>query len=214
MKKIMGIVVACLSIGFALDICAEKVIDDGDYEEIVIRRRVKKKKRKPEAKPKGVVTNSIEVVTNTAGVTTSAKVAATNIVPVTVKAPEPPPPPEPPVEDAAEPRRLVRYFCKCWKDEDYERLWWAMTPEYRKNTPFKKFSKLFKDNKEINGGVIDENIVVDDVQLDDGGIQVTVDLSYKFKRVGVRRVKAVVEKKGTVYRIRESGIIPLDMDDL
>ena len=39
----------------------------------------------------------------------------------------------------------------------------------------------------------DENIVLDDVELGDGGIQVTVDLRYRFKRVGVKRVKAVVE---------------------
>lgn len=127
---------------------------------------------------------------------------------------EPPPPPEPSAEDAAEPRRLVRYFCKCWKDGDYERLWWAMTPQYRKKHPLKKFSKLFTEDKENNGGIVDENIILDDVELGDGGIQVTVDLRYRFKRVGVKRVKAIVEKNGPAYRMRESGIIPLDLDDL
>ena len=30
---------------------------------------------------------------------------------------EPQPPPEPSVSDASDPRRLIRYFCKMWKEE-------------------------------------------------------------------------------------------------
>ncbi|MBO4618797.1 MAG: hypothetical protein IKS83_09765 [Victivallales bacterium] len=125
-----------------------------------------------------------------------------------------PQPPEPPALDAAEPRRLVRYFCKAWKDGDYVRMYWAMTPQYRQKMTVEKFVKRFQADKEYNGGIVDENIVVDDVQLDNGRIQVTVDLRYKFRRVGIRRVKAIVEKQGGVYRLCDSGIIPLDMDDL
>ena len=29
--------------------------------------------------------------------------------------------PPPPVKDASEPKRLVRYFCRVWKDEDFKR---------------------------------------------------------------------------------------------
>ena len=121
---------------------------------------------------------------------------------------------EPSVEDAAEPRRLVRYFCKLWKDEDYERMWWVMTPAYRRGTSLEKFVKLFADDRERTGGIVDENIVTDDVERADGTVLVHVDLRYRFKRVGVRRLKAVFEKKKNLYRLRESGIIPLDLDDL
>ena len=158
--------------------------EDDEDDEIVIRR---KKKKKPAPAP---------------------------VVVAPVAVPQPPPPPEPSAEDAAEPRRLVRYFCKVWKDEDYERMWWAMTPAYRKQTKLKKFTKLFTDDKEMNGGLVDENILVSDAALPDGTVQVTVDLRYKFKRVGVRRVKAVLEKKGPQYRLCESSIIPLDLSDL
>ena len=128
--------------------------------------------------------------------------------------PPPPPPPEPSVEDAAEPRRLVRYFCKLWKDEDYERMWWAMTPAYRRETTLEKFAKLFADDRERNGGIVDENIVTDDVERADGTVLVHVDVRYRFKRVGVHRLKAVLEKKKNLYRLRASGLIPLDLDDL
>ncbi len=184
---------AALAADAATSALAPSAADDGEWvEEVVIRRR--------RVAPKPVAAqDAVKVAPAVAG---------------EAKKDEPPPPPEPSAEDAAEPRRLVRYFCKCWKDEDYERLWWAMTPQYRKKNPYKKFSKLFEEDKENNGGIVDENIVLDDVELGDGGIQVTVDLRYRFKRVGVKRVKAVVEKKGPAYRMRGSGIIPLDLDDL
>ena len=168
---------------------------DDEWEEEIVTTVVRKKRKKD------APAQTLQTV--------QPEAPATNGVP-----PPPPPPPEPPDADAAEPRRLVRYFCKCWKDEDYNRLWWAMTPQYRKNTPFRKFAKFFAEDKESNGGLVDENIVLSDVELDDGGVQVTVDLRYRFKRVPVKRVKAVVEKKGTVYRVRESGLIPIDLDDL
>ena len=127
--------------------------------------------------------------------------------------PEPPPPPEPPATDAADPRRLVRYFCRMWKDEDYEAMWWAMTPKYRNAVSLEKFTALFEDDAERTGGLKDENIVLDDV---DEGKQyiVTVDLRFNFVRARDRRVKAVLEKTRQGYRIKESGILPVDLNDL
>lgn len=126
---------------------------------------------------------------------------------------EPPPPPEPPAADAADPRRLVRYFCRMWKDEEYEAMWWAMTPKYRKSVSLEKFRSLFEADAEQNGGLKDENIVLDDV--DEGKeYVVTVDLRFNFVRARDRRVKAVLEKTKQGYRVKASGIIPLDLNDL
>lgn len=126
---------------------------------------------------------------------------------------EPPPPPEPPEADAADPRRLVRYFCRMWKDEEYEAMWWAMTPKYRKATPLEKFAALFESDAERTGGLKDENIVLDDV--DEGKeYVVTVDLRFNFVRARDRRVKAVLEKTKQGYRVKNSGIIPIDLNDL
>lgn len=127
--------------------------------------------------------------------------------------PPPPPPPEPPATDAADPRRLVRYFCRMWKDEEYEAMWWAMTPKYRNAVSLEKFTALFEDDAERTGGLKDENIVLDDV---DEGKQyiVTVDLRFNFVRARDRRVKAVLEKTRQGYRIKESGILPVDLNDL
>lgn len=127
---------------------------------------------------------------------------------------EPPPPPEPTVTTSADPRKLVRYFCRQWKDENYEAMWWAMTPKYRKSVSLKKFISLFEADAERTGGLKDENITMPDV--DEGKLcTVTVDLMFAFARAKGRRVKAVLEKNPkTGYRIRESGIIPLDFDNL
>ncbi len=162
--------------------------DDDEYEEIVIRR--KKKKAAP-------------VVQAVAPVTAPA---------VTPKADEPPPP-EPPAAEAAEPRRLVRYFCKAWKDEDWERLWWAMEPSYRKSVPLKKFKKIFEDDAEGTGGLKDENILEEGKTNTGEGVR--VELIFKFPRAKHRLVMAEVRRvPGGGFRVAKSPIIPLDFDDL
>lgn len=164
--------------------------DDDEYEEIVIRR---KKKKAPSAP--------------------AVAVPVAPAVSLESKSDEPPPPPEPPATEAAEPRRLVRYFCKAWKDEDWERLWWAMEPPYRKSVPLKKFKKIFEDDAEGTGGLKDENI------LEEGktniGEGVRVELIFKFPRAKHRLVMAEVRRvPGGGFRVVKSPIIPVDFDDL
>lgn len=164
--------------------------DDDEYEEIVIRR--KKKKAAPVAQ---------------AVVPVAAPVVATP------KADEPPPPPEPPAAEAAEPRRLVRYFCKAWKDEDWERLWWAMEPSYRKSVSLKKFKKIFADDAEGTGGLKDENILAEGKTNTGEGVR--VELIFKFPRAKHRLVMAEVRRvPGGGFRVAKSPIIPVDFDDL
>jgi hypothetical protein len=129
------------------------------------------------------------------------------------KTKEPPPPPEPPAAEAAEPKRLVRYFCKLWKDEDYEKMWWAMDPAYRKEKRLEAFVKLFEDDKNSNGGLADENIGADEAQkaVD---VELNVTLTYRSKRAKPRHVVAAVRKTVKGYRIVQSGLLPVDLDDL
>ena len=120
--------------------------DDDEWEEVVVKRRKKR--------------TTVAPAPAAAAVVVVAPVAAPTVIEEEeVVSDEPPPPPEPPAADAAEPRRLVRYFCKAWKDKDYERLWWAMSPEYRSEVSLKKFKKLFVSDAELNGGLVDENIL-------------------------------------------------------
>ena len=196
--------------------------DDDEYEEVVVRRK-KKKKKSPAAaeqpQPAAPAAAPVAVVP-----------AATVIVPAVVAVPavatpaapaakeeaddEPPPPPEPPAADAAEPRRLVRYFCKAWKDKDYERLWWAMSPQYRKKVSLKKLTKLFESDAELNGGLLDENIL-GTAKTKDGNEGVRLELIFKFPRAKHRLVMAVAERQpGGAFRIVDSPFIPQDLDDL
>lgn len=208
--------VGCLLVnvtGFA----ASAPADDDEYEEVVVRRKKKKKspavaeQLQPAAAPVAVVPATTTVIVTVPAVTTaeapaepSAKAEAKD---------EPPPPPEPPAADAAEPRRLVRYFCKAWKDEDWERLWWAMTPKFRKKVSLKKFKARFTDDAEQNGGLKDENIA--EVSKTNSGVAVKVELLFKFENAKPRVVNAVVERiVGGQYRVTDSAILPVDLDDL
>lgn len=199
--------------------------DDDEYEEVVVRRK-KKRPAKPEAPAAATVAPAAPVivpadsVTVPAAVVVPAVVAIPQAVPATPAVPaveekpeEPPPPPEPPAADAAEPRRLVRYFCKAWKDEEWERLWWAMTPKFRKKVSLETFKTRFTDDAELNGGLKDENIA--DVSKTNSGVAVKVELLFKFENAKPRVVNAVVERiVGGQYRVSDSAIIPVDLNDL
>ena len=126
------------------------------------------------------------------------------------KKPEYPPPP---AKDASEPKRLVRYFCKAWKDEDFKRMYGAMEPKYRKSTTYDKFKKLFEDDAEANDGLSDENISGGEEESG-AAVQLSVSLLFKNKRVKQRSVKALVIKTPDGFRLKSSPIIPLDLDDL
>ena len=215
MKPWMLIVCAICLCVWTDCLAANTAADDDEYEEVVIRR-----KKKRSTKPSPAVAEPA-VVTPAPAVMIPAVVAVPVATPVvsTAKAvepdaDEPPPPPEPPAAEAAEPRRLVRYFCKAWKDKDYERLWWAMSPEYRKKVSLKKFRKLFKADAEMNGGLLDENII-ETAKTRNGNEGVKLELIFKFPKAKHRFVMAVAERQpGGAFRIVDSPFIPQDLDDL
>ncbi len=194
--------------------------DDDEYEEVVVRRK-KKRPAKPEAPASTTATPPTSIVVP-AAVVVPTVVAIPQAVPATPAVPaveeekpeEPPPPPEPPAADAAEPRRLVRYFCKAWKDKDYERLWWAMSSDYRDKVSLAKFRKLFVSDAETNGGLLDENIL-ETAKTKDGNEGVKVELIFKFPRAQHRFVMAIAERQsGGQFRLVDSPIIPIDLDDI
>lgn len=223
MKSLMLVALSSVFIGTTA--FAETDIDDDDeYEEVVVRR---KKKKTAEKKSADNSTAAAAAATVTPTVPVMPAVVAVPVVvpavvaPATPAAPaaeekpdEPPPPPEPPAADAAEPRRLVRYFCKAWKDKDYERLWWAMSPKYRKKVTLKKFKKIFESDAELNGGLLDENII-ETAKTKDGNEGVKVELIFKFPKAQHRFVMATAERQpGGAFRIVDSPFIPQDLDDL
>ena len=199
----------------ATDCCMVAVAaDDDEYEEVVVRRKKKSSKKVLSADAVPAATPVAAAVVVPAVVTVPVAVPA---VPAATAADdaddEPPPPPEPSAADAAEPRRLVRYFCKAWKDQEWERMWWAMNPQYRKKVSLKKFKKLFVDDAEGNGGLMDENVIEEGKT--NAGVGVKVELIFTFKNAKHRVVKAEVQRvPGGQYRLVDSPIIPMDMDDL
>lgn len=226
MKKWLLLAFACCLFadvtGFAANAPAD---EDDEYEEVVVRRKKKKSKGQSKKQPLAVVAPVETPVVAPVAVAPAAAVVVPAVVAVPVSTPtvpaapvvtaddEPPPPPEPPAADAAEPRRLVRYFCKAWKDEDWERLWWAMTPKFRKEVPLKTFKTRFTDDAEQNGGLKDENIV--EVSKTNSGVAVKVELLFKFENAKPRIVNAVVERiVGGQYRVTDSAILPVDLNDL
>ena len=207
---------SCLSV-WTDCFAAATVADDDEYEEVVVRRKKKRKTVPPQevevAAPVSVVPSAAVIVPAVVAVpvVAPAEPSAPKIVP---EPDEPPPPPEPPATEAAEPRRLVRYFCKAWKDKDYERLWWAMSPQYRKKVSLKKLRKIFESDAEMNGGLLDENII-ETAKTRDGNEGVKVELIFKFPRAKHRFVMAVAERQpGGAFRIVDSPFIPQDLDDL
>ena len=213
-KWLLLAVMACMVV---VEPCfAGNMDDDDEYEEVVVRR---KKKKNAKAAPVETASESVAAPSFIvpAVVSVPVAVAATpSAIPAMAESDdeEPPPPPEPPAADAAEPRRLVRYFCKAWKDKDYERLWWAMSSDYRDKVSLKEFKKLFVSDAETNGGLMDENIL-ETFKTRDGNEGVKVELIFKFPRAQHRIVTAVAERQpGGQFRLVDSPFIPIDLDDI
>jgi len=92
-------------------------------------------------------------------------------------------------------------------------MYYSMTPAYRKKTTLEKFTALFEADAGINGGLDDENILSEEPGHRLGHV-FAVDLKFKFNRAKNRVVQVILEKTKEGYRIKECGLIPLDMDDL
>ena len=119
----------------------------------------------------------------------------------------------PPPEESSDPILLVHYFCRMWKGCDYERMWWAMSPEYRLQVQKKEFVKVFVADKDRNGGLDDGNIE-GGATYNRKGATMSVKLSFAFEGASARKAKvhAVQTKDG--WRIGDSGIIPVNLDRL
>lgn len=121
--------------------------------------------------------------------------------------------PEPPATDASEPHRIVRYFCRAWKDEDYKAMYGAMDKEYRKGKSFAAFEALFESDKEGNGGLKDENI--DKTEAQEGAaVILKVELVYRSKRAKPKKVVTKTIKTPQGYRLIDCGLLPIDFNDL
>lgn len=120
---------------------------------------------------------------------------------------------EPPATDASEPHRIVRYFCRAWKDEDYKAMYGAMDKGYRRGKPFTAFESLFEKDKDGSGGLKDENI--DKTETPEGAaVTMKVELVYRSKRAKPKKVVAKAIKTPQGYRLIECGLLPIDLDNL
>lgn len=119
----------------------------------------------------------------------------------------------PPTREAASPERLIHYFCKCWKDEDFESMYGALHKSYQQNISLDDFKALYAEDAEYNLGLKDEKIIG---QVKDNGsvVEWKVELTFQSKRSKPRTVLAILRKTPDGFRMLESGIVPLDLNNL
>ncbi len=123
--------------------------------------------------------------------------------------------PMPPAEDASEPERILHYFCRAWKDWDFKAMYGAMASDYRSDVPYRRFEALFKGDIETNGGLLDESIAAEPGGSGAAAVRLRVVLRYRNAHAAPRTVVALAVREGADgWRLAESGLIPLDLDDL
>lgn len=120
----------------------------------------------------------------------------------------------PSAEDSSDPKRLLHAFCQAWKDEDWKKVWYCMEPSFRKSHDFAAFQRRFEDDAEMTGGLDDETIAADPkVQ----GSKQTFDVTLSFQNAPLakpRKVKATLKTTPDGYRVVESTILPVDLNDM
>lgn len=143
--------------------------------------------------------------------TTTNQALATSPVPPAQKVVEQPTLPS--AEEIATPKALAEYFCRMWRDENYEAMYYCMSKGYRRKVRFIKFAALFTSDAERTGG-LDSGVVVAEYPDNIAGPLLLIDLKFMKKKVPTRRVKALFEKTKDGYRLVDSGILPLDFNNL
>ncbi len=122
-------------------------------------------------------------------------------------------PPLPPAEEAATPKALAVYFCRMWRAENFEAMYYCMSARYRTRVEFGKFMALFTSDAEKTGG-LDSVVVVAEDPENAAGHLLLLDLKFMKKKMPPRRVTAVFEKTKDGFRLVKSGILPVDFTNL
>lgn len=119
--------------------------------------------------------------------------------------------PDPPDRETREPERLIRYFCKCWKDEEYKSMYGMLLPALRTELTYDAFQKRYVEDAGFNSGLKDEALLE---RTEDTGSEVAfkVRLTFQSSKAAPRTVVARLKKTSSGYRVMESGLIPLDLD--
>ena len=121
---------------------------------------------------------------------------------------------EPPESEAADPKRLLHYFCNKWKDGDYDAMWWSMSLKFRMQTKKEEFVKLFAADALLNGGLDDEMIESGSVVYYNQTVSMVVKLTFKYEKIAKRKVKVVMERTKNGWRISDGGIVPIDLTSM
>lgn len=121
--------------------------------------------------------------------------------------------PDPPPREVGEPERFIHYYCRCWKDEAFAKMYGLLHASLRERLPFKTFKERYIEDAEFNAGLKDEAILE---QVKNLGSEVTwrVNLVFQSNRAKPRTVTVTLKKTRGEYRLVESGLIPIDLEDL
>lgn len=117
----------------------------------------------------------------------------------------------PPAEVAADAKRLVHWFCARWKEEAYERMYYAMAPDFRARVPYATFARRLRDDAALTGGLNDESIR-EEVEPAARGVRVTVTLRFNWPKAGSRTAHAELVRVKEGFRVAESGLVPNHYD--
>ena len=121
--------------------------------------------------------------------------------------------PEPPEREVSEPERLIHYYCRCWKDESWDKMYGMLDENARRAIPFEEFKQRYQEDTDTTGALKDEKLVE---ELTNSGHEShwKVQLVFRNKRTKPRDVVAKCKHGVNGYRLLECGLIPIDLNNL
>ena len=111
------------------------------------------------------------------------------------------------------PAETVKYFCELWIKDEFKRMYAVLENSTKKSIGYATFKKRYLSDAETTLGLAGAKILDDGIQ---SGTQtkVGVELYFRNEKVPVRIITALLRNTAEGYRVLESGLIPIDMDDL
>ena len=111
------------------------------------------------------------------------------------------------------PADTVKYFCHCWMKDDFKEMYRVLDPAASQAIGFDAFLKRYKSDAETTLGLAGAKLL-DEGKGSGSSTQCRVELYFRNERVPARKITALLRSTARGYRVLESGLIPVDMNDM
>ena len=122
-------------------------------------------------------------------------------------------PPTPPDAETQDLFSFLKYYCIAWINENYCVMYGALAAKLQIVMSYDQFKERYLSDAERTGG-LSGVLLLDSGSVQGNTLRCKLELHFINERIKPRVVTCALEKTKKGFRLLESGLIPLDLDDM